>query len=141
MGSGQKAAAAIWQGTAWALESNVGACFKALRAACARTSAHHLRVALMSAQPFHPRCTDCPLLTVHMRAQSCAQISTFHQVRYLEGRVVSSTGQKYIVEKAEEYDGGSRGKVRSRPWWVQTGACMRVYELSVGCKHFVDRQR
>ncbi|PNH10884.1 hypothetical protein TSOC_002378 [Tetrabaena socialis] len=34
------------------------------------------------------------------------------KVRYLEGRIVSQKGEKFIIEKtAEEWDGGSRGKV------------------------------
>lgn len=34
------------------------------------------------------------------------------QVRYREGQVVSSKGEKFIVEKLqEEWDGGSTGKV------------------------------
>lgn len=37
------------------------------------------------------------------------------QVRYRDGRVVSSRGEKFIVESTrEEWDGGSRGKVMSK---------------------------
>jgi hypothetical protein len=37
------------------------------------------------------------------------------QVRYRDGRLVSTRGEKYIVESLrEEYDGGSRGKVKTK---------------------------
>ncbi|GLC45059.1 hypothetical protein PLESTB_001464200 [Pleodorina starrii] len=37
------------------------------------------------------------------------------KVRYLDGRVVSTKGEKFIVEKTgEEWDGGSRGKVYTK---------------------------
>lgn len=37
------------------------------------------------------------------------------QVRYLDGRVVSQKGEKFIIEKiGEEWDGGSRGKVYTK---------------------------
>ena len=37
------------------------------------------------------------------------------QVRYRDGRLVSTRGEKYIVESvSEEYDGGSRGKVKTK---------------------------
>jgi hypothetical protein len=36
-------------------------------------------------------------------------------VRYRDGRLVSTRGEKYIVESvSEEYDGGSRGKVKTK---------------------------
>jgi hypothetical protein len=41
--------------------------------------------------------------------RSCAAAC---KVRYLDGRVVSTKGEKVIIEKiGEEWDGGSRGKV------------------------------
>ncbi|EFJ50928.1 hypothetical protein VOLCADRAFT_88352 [Volvox carteri f. nagariensis] len=37
------------------------------------------------------------------------------KVRYLDGRVVSTKGEKFIIEKtSEEWDGGSRGKVYTK---------------------------
>ena len=36
------------------------------------------------------------------------------QVRYREGMVVSSSGEKYIIQKPAEFDGGSRGKVYTK---------------------------
>lgn len=37
------------------------------------------------------------------------------QVRYYNGQIVSRRGEKFIaVEKQEEWDGGSRGKVKSK---------------------------
>jgi hypothetical protein len=33
-------------------------------------------------------------------------------VRYHEGVAVTSRGEKYVVEKPPDWDGGSRGKVR-----------------------------
>jgi hypothetical protein len=35
-------------------------------------------------------------------------------VRYLDGKVVSMKGEKFIVEKTEEWDGGSRGRVKTK---------------------------
>ncbi|GIL70269.1 hypothetical protein Vretifemale_1098 [Volvox reticuliferus] len=36
-------------------------------------------------------------------------------VRYLDGRVVTTKGEKFIIEKTgEEWDGGSRGKVYTK---------------------------
>jgi hypothetical protein len=36
------------------------------------------------------------------------------KLRYRDGQVVASKGEKYIVTKEEEYDGGSRGRVKSK---------------------------
>jgi hypothetical protein len=36
------------------------------------------------------------------------------KLRYRDGVVVSSKGEKYIIEKPPEWDGGSRGKVKSK---------------------------
>lgn len=37
------------------------------------------------------------------------------QVRYRDGRLVSTRGDKYIIENlSEDYDGGSRGKVKTK---------------------------
>lgn len=36
------------------------------------------------------------------------------QVRYLDGQVVSMKGEKFIVEKEAEWDGGSRGRVKTK---------------------------
>lgn len=37
------------------------------------------------------------------------------KIRYLNGEVVSSKGEKFIVQsKKEEWDGGSRGKVKTK---------------------------
>ncbi|OQR99752.1 hypothetical protein ACHHYP_20186 [Achlya hypogyna] len=35
-------------------------------------------------------------------------------VRYLESKVVTTNGQKYVEEKQEVYDGGSRGRVKTK---------------------------
>jgi hypothetical protein len=35
-------------------------------------------------------------------------------VRYRDGVIVTSSGQKYIIEKPPEFDGGSRGKVYTK---------------------------
>ena len=34
--------------------------------------------------------------------------------RYRDSKVVANKGEKYIVEKEEEYDSGQRGRVRPR---------------------------
>lgn len=37
------------------------------------------------------------------------------QVRYRDGRPVSTRGEKYIIENLrEEFDGGSRGRVKTK---------------------------
>ncbi len=42
------------------------------------------------------------------------QNSGLQKLRYRDGVVVSTKGEKYIVEKEPEWDGGSRGKVKSK---------------------------
>lgn len=37
-----------------------------------------------------------------------------HKLRYRDGVVVATKGEKFIVEKEPEWDGGSRGKVKSK---------------------------
>jgi hypothetical protein len=36
------------------------------------------------------------------------------QQRYRDGAIVSTRGEKYVVEKAEEWNGGSKGKVYTK---------------------------
>ncbi len=49
------------------------------------------------------------------QADSSCTASCAAQVRYRDGRLVSTRGEKYIVESvSEEYDGGSRGKVKTK---------------------------
>ena len=36
------------------------------------------------------------------------------KLRYRDGVVVASKGEKFIVDKQEEYDGGSRGRVQPK---------------------------
>jgi hypothetical protein len=46
------------------------------------------------------------------------------KTRYRDGQVVTKRGEKFVVEKKEEYDGGSRGKVMPKGkrggGWIQS---------------------
>jgi hypothetical protein len=48
--------------------------------------------------------------------------NTEKKVRYRDNSVASTKGEKYLVEKKPDYDGGSRGKVMPKgkrgPGWV-----------------------
>ena len=35
-------------------------------------------------------------------------------MRYRDGSVVTTKGEKFLIEKPPEWDGGSRGKVKSK---------------------------
>ena len=52
-----------------------------------------------------------------------AEVAAKPKVRYLEGVPVHTGGAKYVVQKvAEEWDGGSRGRVKTKgkrgPGWT-----------------------
>ncbi len=51
----------------------------------------------------------------HHNTRLCDAVGACAQVRYRDGRLVSTRGDKYIIENlSEDYDGGSRGKVKTK---------------------------
>ncbi|ETW08803.1 hypothetical protein, variant [Aphanomyces invadans] len=55
-----------------------------------------------------PRSPSQKPVKVKVRAASS------QQVRYLDSKVVTTTGKKFVEEKKEVYDGGSRGRVKTK---------------------------
>lgn len=53
-------------------------------------------------------------MTKYANLLSIPPISGRSQVRFRDGMVVSTKGERFVVEKDMEWDGGSRGKVITR---------------------------
>jgi hypothetical protein len=93
-----------------------------------------------------------------MAYEPTALVHCTAQVRYRDGRLVSTRGEKYILESvSEEYDGGSRGKVKTKgagglhcsligpcsgSWCgVQQGICFCHHGVGDICKWMLEAPR
>jgi hypothetical protein len=65
--------------------------------------------------PSRGNCRSLPPERCRQHSPTARPFMSWLQMRYLDGRVVSTKGEKFIIEKtAEEWDGGSRGKVYTK---------------------------